>query len=137
MRNNLTSCVLLLALPALYGQNDVCFAYDVSGNRIRRESCCTQCQATPGNSAAQFRQSSGEQAWITIAPNPAFHEIQLNWSGFSQEANWVLSDNAGKIIRHGHLQHHRITIAELPPGKYFLSVKEANRNHITSFIKIQ
>lgn len=128
---------MLLALPALYGQNDVCFAYDVSGNRIRRESCCTQCQATSGNSAAQSRESPGEDAWITITPNPASQDIQLSWSGFTPEANWVLSDNTGKIIRKGLLQHHRLAVAELPPGKYFLAVKDANRNHITSFIKIQ
>lgn len=137
MRDKLIYLLAFCCYSGLKAQNEVCFAYDASGNRIQRASCCASCQAIPEPGAAQARQSTSKEAWIALAPNPAVQTIQIQWLGFSSAALWSITDEQGKLLKQGTFNTNLLDVSDLPAGKYFLSVKEYPHHHITSFIKIQ
>lgn len=70
------------------------------------------------------------QVVINLYPNPASHEINLE---YPESLSWQLYDNQGQMLKNG--KEHQIDIANLPNGVYILRLKIQNRVVVKKIVK--
>ena len=108
---------------------------DASGN-FSTCVCIVELQETTGTQDAGFAQL------ITIAPNPASHEIFITAPSALQNSGFQfrLIDAKGRPLRHENRRPSdnstQIDISTLIPGQYFLLLASNGRNQVLSFQKI-
>ncbi len=107
----------------LSAQNEICFTYDAAGNRIKRQSCCTNCSLTGPTENRDQQQAAplAVEKW-TIVPNPSTGVFTLTGQDIPPSAQVFILDLAGRVIQDRPLGDGHFEVRELPPGAYLVAL---------------
>src|SRR5258705_4907717 len=84
------------------------------------------------NTAAGIGEKENGMHHYFCFPNPADVEVQLR--GFTNNEKYILSDVLGKIILQGTLHGNKISVSNLDPGVYFISITGRDGKVVQKFI---
>lgn len=133
---------VLVIIPSLYsyGQNKVEFAYDGSGNRIKREIVLAKTRSMEINGKTEpLSESIGERT-INIYPNPTKGELSVSISeiGNNSEAGYVsLFDITGRMIFKSPLKSVKtdLNIESEPNGVYLMRIEIDGKSTTWKIVK--
>lgn len=121
--------ILSLALLVISAQAQyVEYEYDVSGNRIRRETIPVKLS---NNSTTKKSTKPIETIWnereVTVYPNPTKGNLSIRIQNGEEECqyNYSLYNTSGQMLRQGKFKNngrHGIPLHEYKPGIYILQV---------------
>ncbi len=115
----------------------VCYSDSLRGTVINYLSICQDVLAT--QRLPQEEQNGGmitAPQYLSAYPNPAYSQIQIDYSGESP-LSYELYDAAGRYIQAGALSFNSLEINHLPSGMYHLRLKnEENLFYYAKFVKL-
>ncbi len=90
-----------------------------------------------------FDDATSTLAEVSLYPNPASDEVQIDLNNFNQEdLNLTLINNLGQVVYQQHLQQvettlHTVQVSDLAPGLYFVRMERSSGEVISKRLIVE